>query len=446
LNKPIWVLGHLNPDTDSICAAIGYAQLKQALGMDRVVAGRAGSLNRETTYVLNYFGVEAPPLVNDVRARATDMLRSEYASCGPDTTLQEAGRLMRERQVKTLPVVDAENRLQGLITIGDIARYLLAELDLEELTGSAGRVQQILSRQISKLMRQDGLVSFQDDELVDEIRRVMLESRFRNYPVVDEDDHLLGMVARYDLLALRRREVVLVDHNERSQAVKGVEEAKVLEIIDHHRLGDVQTGEPLHFRSEPVGSTCTIIGNIFQEQGLTVDPRTAGLLCAGILSDTVIFRSPTCTAQDRSIAKHLGDIAGLELESFGRAIFQAGSALRERPAREILTEDFKEFQLGSLRVGVGQVEALGTDGLDDVEANLLAEMSSIVDLMNYDLVLMMLTDIIQKGTALLATGRAERLVQEAFGQELQRHRVFLPGIMSRKKQVIPPLARLSSLR
>lgn len=446
MKNTIWVLGHANPDTDAICAALTYAELKRMLGSVEARAGRLGPLNRETSYVLQRFGVEPPPLVADVRSRVMDMVRREVISCSPETTLQGAGRLMREKQIKTLPVVDRSGRLSGIVTIGDIARHLLEELDLEKPAISSNRVQDILSAPISTIMRTQGIVTFQDDELVAYARRVMLETRYRNYPVVDEHERLLGMVARYDLLALRRRQVILVDHNERSQAVQGIEEAHVLEIIDHHRLGDVQTGEPLYFRCEPVGSTCTIIRSIYQEQGITPGPLTAALLCAGILSDTVIFKSPTCSARDRAAAEELARIAGINLETFGREMFQAGSALRERPPQEILKEDFKVFNLGELKVGIGQVEALGTEGLDDVKQGLRDEMEKLLEEEGYDLVLMMLTDIILEGTELLVAGPASHLVDEAFGRKVEDSRVFLPGVMSRKKQVVPPLARMAAFR
>lgn len=444
MERNVWVLGHRNPDTDAICSAIAYAELKRTLGI-QAAAGCLGPLNRETNYVLDYFGVEPPPPVTDVRARVTDMLRTGIASCVPGNTLQEAGRLMREKQIKTLPVVDGEGRLAGLLTTGDLAHYLLVELGLDAISGWA-RVQEILNIPVSAIMKKEGIVSFQDDELVDQVKKVMLETRYRNYPVVDEHDRFLGLVARYDLLALRRRQVILVDHNERSQAVPGIEQADILEIIDHHRLGDVQTGDPLYFRCEPVGSTCTIVGAIYQEQGIDPSPAMAGLLLAGILSDTVIFKSPTCTPKDRRIAFLLGERTGIDLESFGRAMFRAGSALAERPAREVLHEDFKEFRLGNYKVGVGQVEALGIDGLDDVKSGLLQEMREMAQDQHYDLILMMLTDIIQEGTELLVVGPEENLAAEAFGGEVRDGHLFLPGVMSRKKQVIPPLARLAALR
>ncbi|MDH7576999.1 MAG: putative manganese-dependent inorganic diphosphatase [Bacillota bacterium] len=445
MEKPIWILGHRNPDTDAICAALAYAELKQALGVGRARAGRVGPINRETAFVLDHFGVEPPVLVEEVRPRVTDMLRRKIASCTPETTLQDAGKLMREHQIKTLPVVDPRGRLLGILTIGDLAHHLLVELGLEDLKGSASRARAILATPVKNLMKSEGIVSFHEEELADQVKRVMLETRFRNYPVVDEHDRLLGMVARYDLLALRRKQVILVDHNERAQAVAGIEQAEVLEIIDHHRLGDVQTGEPLYFRCEPVGSTCTIIGAIYQEQGRKPSSLAAGLLCAGILSDTVIFKSPTCTPRDRAVALSLSELAGLKLETFGYEIFRAGSALAERPASEILNEDFKEFHLGNLKVGIGQVEAIGTAGLEAVKQNLLQEMEGLAREQGYFLVLMMLTDITQEGTELLVAGPGENFVAEAFGQEVRNNRIFLPGVMSRKKQVVPPLARLAAL-
>ena len=328
MGRKVWVIGHRSPDTDSICAAIVYAALKKALG-ENAAPGRLGELNRETAYVLDYFDVETPPLVADVYPRVTDMLRRESFNCSPETTLQEAGQMMREKGIKTLPVVDGNGHLKGLLTTGDLANYLLMELGLELVT-EGSRTKEILNTAISVLMKTEGIVTFLDDDLVAQVKRVMLETRYRNYPVIDEHNRLLGMVARYDLLALKRKPVILVDHNERSQSVPGIEQAEILEIIDHHRLGDVQTGEPLYFRCEPVGSTCTIIGSIYQQKNIEPSPKMAGLLCAGILSDTVLFKSPTCTAKDFQIAHMLGAKADIELEPFGRAMFRAGSVLADR--------------------------------------------------------------------------------------------------------------------
>lgn len=443
MGRKVWVIGHRSPDTDSICAAIVYAALKKALG-ENAAPGRLGELNRETAYVLDYFDVETPPLVADVYPRVTDMLRRESFNCSPETTLQEAGQMMREKGIKTLPVVDGNGHLKGLLTTGDLANYLLMEFGLELVT-EGSRTKEILNTAISVLMKTEGIVTFLDDDLVAQVKRVMLETRYRNYPVIDEHNRLLGMVARYDLLALKRKPVILVDHNEMSQSVPGIEQAEILEIIDHHRLGDVQTGEPLYFRCEPVGSTCTIIGSIYQQKNIEPSPKMAGLLCAGILSDTVLFKSPTCTAKDFQIAHMLGAKADIELEPFGRAMFRAGSVLADRPAREILQEDFKEFQLGDLKIGVGQVEALGIDGLAEVKRSLLCEMNDFAQEQEYDVVLMMLTDITQEGTEILVAGN-DRFVGEAFGKKVKDGHLFLPGVMSRKKQIIPQLARLAALK
>ncbi|MDD2283674.1 MAG: putative manganese-dependent inorganic diphosphatase [Eubacteriales bacterium] len=443
MEREIVVLGHRNPDTDSICSAIAYAALKKELG-ENTTPGCLGAPNRETAYVLNHFGVDIPHLVVDVYPQVSDMMRREIYNCSPKTTLQEAGRLMQDKGVNTFSVVDEDKRLKGLLTTGDLAHYLLMELGLEMVTGGS-RTQEILNTPISALMKTEGIVSFQDDDLVEQVKKVMLETRYRNYPVVDEHNHLLGMVARYDLLALKRKQVILVDHNERSQSVPGIEDAEILEIIDHHRLGDVQTGEPLFFRCEPVGSTCTIIGFIYQQHNVEPSPQVAGLLCAGILSDTVLFKSPTCTTRDRQMAGMLRKRAAIELDTFGRAMFHAGSALAERPAREIFQEDFKEFQLGDLKIGVGQVEALGIDGFAEVKRSLLCEMNNLIQQQGYDLVLMMLTDIIQEGTGILVAGE-DRFVSEAFGKKVEDGYLFLPGVLSRKKQIIPQLARLAALK
>ncbi len=443
--EEVLVIGHLQPDTDAICSAVVYAALKSATGTP-ARPGRAGPVNRETSFVLSYFGVEEPPLVPDVYPRVGDLLGREVVSCGPATTLQEAGRLMREHQVEMLPVVDERDRLLGIVAIGDIAHYLLLELGLEALTEAPGRAREVLTTPVSEVMTQSGIVSFQEDDLVEEARKVMLQTRFRGYPVVGEANVLRGVITRTDLLALRRKKLILVDHNERAQAVRGCDQAEIVEILDHHRLGDLQTQHPVYVRCEPVGSTCTIVAAVFREQGRKPKPVQAGLLCAGILSDTVLFKSPTCTPRDRDLAQALAELAGLDLFSFGRAMFQAGSALAERPPREILEEDFKVFRVGKLQVGVGQVEVFTTSGMEEVKKALLREMEELCARGPYDLVLMMLTDIVREGTELLVSGPARSLFAEALGEKDLGDSVFLPGVMSRKKQVVPLLFRMASLR
>lgn len=432
MGKEILVIGHQRPDTDSVAAAIGYAALKNALNRGGFLAARCGRLNRETEFVLSYFDVAVPPLVNDIRTRVKDVLDGGLLFIRPEATVRQAGIFMRQHGVKTLAVVDGDRRLLGLFTMGDLARLLLEAWD-------TGRVP--MDEPIHKVMQQENLVVFNQDELITEVRQTMLDTRYRNYPVVDDDHRLVGLIARYHLLAMQGKRVVLVDHNEKSQAVPGIEEARILEIIDHHRLADIETAEPVMVRNEPVGSTATIISKMYRENGLEPARTVAGILCAAILSDTLLFKSPTSTPADREQAEWLAGLAGIKVNDFGGELFRAGSSLAGRSAREIILEDFKNFNFGGSRVGIGQIEIIDPGALPVDRAGLLDELEKIRAEREYDLVAVMITDLMRNGTELLFTGPQARAVERAFNVATGAGTVFLPGVMSRKKQVVPPLQR-----
>ncbi|OIQ59015.1 cobalt-dependent inorganic pyrophosphatase [Moorella thermoacetica] len=433
MSKEILVIGHQRPDTDSIAAAIGYAALRNKTDGGGFQAARCGKLNGETEFVLSYFDVPVPPLVNDVRARVKDVLDGGLLFIQPGATVRQAGIFMRQHGVKTLAVVDENRHLLGLFTVGDLARLLLEAWD----TGNVP-----MDEPVYKVMQSDNLVIFNQDDLITEVRRTMLETRYRNYPVVDDNHCLVGLIARYHMLAMRGKKVILVDHNEKSQAVPGIEEAETVEIIDHHRVADIETAEPIMVRNEPVGSTATIIARMYKERGLDPDAAVAGVLCAAILSDTLLFKSPTTTQVDKELAAWLANIAGLDVANFGREMFRAGSSLKDRSGREIILEDFKSFNFGSNRVGIGQIEIIDPDTLPVGRDELQAELEKLQAEKQYDLVVLMVTDLMRNGTELLFAGPQGRAVELAFNVAPGEKSVFLPGVMSRKKQVVPPLKRL----
>lgn len=434
VDEHLYIVGHQNPDTDSIVAAIAYAHLKNRVQDKKAVACRCGKINNETAFVLERFQQEEPVYLPDVKARAKDLLQDQnkLSYTGPQTSLREAGQLMRDKGIKTLAIADDRQKLLGLFTVGDLANLLLQAWD----TGNFP-----LDAQVGRFMRTGGLVLFQDADLVEEIRPTMLETRFRNYPVVDSQHRFQGMIARYNLLALRGKQLILVDHNEKSQAVPGVEQAEVIEIVDHHRIADVQTPEPIMMRNEPVGSTATIICKMFYEHGLLPPPEIAGLLCAAILSDTLIFKSPTTSQADKKYAAAMADIARIDPVEFGRLMFKAGGNLSGRSARDIIFEDFKEFQLGSSIVGIGQIEIVDSELVREKRRELLAALQDLQQEKGYDLAIMMLTDLMREGTEVLYAGRQSRVMEQAFNLPGSGHSIFLPGVMSRKKQIVPPLSR-----
>ncbi len=538
MEDALFVVGHRNPDTDSICAAVAYAELKRRQGI-AAVAARAGEISRETAFVLEHFGVPCPPLLETVRTQVCDLALDPVTPISPDSSIKKAWALIKRNNVKTLPVVDDGERLIGIVTLSDMARKymdiadtnhvdprstsllnlldtLAAELlfgdpraftangkvvvaamtpdqmgtyvepgdvvlagnrgdcQVEALrlgatclvvTGGHGAAPETLeeaprhpchilgtpydtftaarlinqSVSVRHIMTSENLAIFHLDDFVDDIREVMVQTRHRSYPVVDNAKRVHGLLARFHLISPRRKRVILVDHNEMSQAVSGVEEAEILEIIDHHRVGDIQTRNPIIFRNDPVGSTSTIIYSLYGEHGLRPPRNVAGLLCAAILSDTMKFKSPTCTHQDRAAAQQLAEIAGIHhMEDFATAMFKAGSSLEGRTSREIFHQDFKDFLLGRYKIGVSQINTMDGAHLETVRGGILTYMEELCTAAQYDLLVLLFTDILQEGSEVLFVGPSADLAVKAFGGASSG--IFLPGVISRKKQVIPLLA------
>lgn len=540
MTEKIYVVGHKNPDTDSICAAISFARLKQRLGYENVIPCRAGKINRETEFVLNAFGVQAPEYLADLHLRVKDMLNGPVPTVKPKTSLQEAWKVMKEKNQKTLPVIDHAERMMGMITVGDLsASYIesMADIDFGSLhvpvknvvqtlqgklllgsedqelkgnvyvgamrhetletfiepgnivligdrvdaqesalrlgvsalilTGGATLAPELesiareketvvisvpsdtftaarllpMSAPVQSVMKTDGIVSFQEDDLIAEVRQKMLDTRFRNYPVLDEQGKVVGLISRYHLLSLSRKKVILVDHNEFGQAVTGADQAQVLEVIDHHRVGGIQTGEPILFRNEPVGSTCTIVAKCYRDHGLVPEKEIAGIMLAAILSDTVIFKSPTCTEADKEIAAYLAEIAGVDPKEFGIRMFKASSNLADRKVEELIEEDLKEFSVGEIKVAIGQVSVMGLEGLEAIRSELMERMEALRSERGLANLLLMVTDLLEENTELLVTGNRPEEIAKAFGRPLENGSIFLPGVLSRKKQVVPPLSK-----
>lgn len=302
-----------------------------------------------------------------------------------------------------------------------------------------------LSRPVGLSMTRK-VVTFAATDLLDSAKKTMIKTKYRRYPVLDERGRLAGMLSRGGLLDVQGKPVILVDHNERSQAADGVSEADVWEVVDHHRLGDLQTLSPILFRNEPVGSTSTIVARLFKEEGEEIPAPLAGLLLAAVLSDTLAFQSPTTTPVDREVASLLAAQSGLAIEPFAREVLRAGTTLAGQEPREIVREDFKEFSFAGRRVGVAQVETMDMDEVEAVAPALRREMASLAEEQGLDLVLLMVTDLWRGGSALYAAGKDVAVVEEAFGRPPEHEAVYLPGVMSRKKQVVPVLARAYAAR
>ena len=537
---PIIVVGHKNPDTDSICSAIAYANLKNQMSPGSCIPKRAGNTNNETNFVLDYFNIDTPDLIEDVNTQVMDIEYRKIPGIKDSISVKEAWKMMKELDAVTLPIVERNNVLEGIITINDIAQSYMDVYDnnilakartpysnlVEVLEGTlvAGNphnhivngkvtigaanphiIENLIGKDdimivgdrvdtqicgiemgvgclilcldapvhplvlqlakerecsvittkldtysVSRLinqsipvkyfMRKQHLTTFQLDETVDSIKDIMSKKRHRDFPIVDDLGHYYGMVSRRNLLALRKKKIILVDHNEKSQAVDGIEDAEICEIIDHHRLGSLQTISPVYFRNQPVGCTATIIYQMYQENNQTVSKEIAGILCAAILSDTLLFRSPTCTQLDIATARKLAEIAEIDMEAFAMEMFEAGSSLKNKTPEELFNQDYKSFQVDSLGIGVSQISSINQRELDHV-ADLMQEyVTQLLPSMPVQLVYIMLTNIHEQSSSLLAFGtNAVRYAEEAFHTTADGNICVLPGVVSRKKQVVPEL-------
>ena len=525
-NKPIYVIGHRNPDTDSICAAIGYSHLKQALGVNAIPA-RCGKVNNETKYALEYFKMEQPLLLTDLYPRVKDVALECKTVVRQHDTLRHLGEVMRKSELQSVPVTDSKGDLVGIVTVGDLAKRYFLELGLQSLVDmrvryrdiiqateskvlvagdenefiegsikiAAGSVETSLANTnkkdivlvgdrsvetlkkflnagiscmivtggcrvapealaeaaekkvfvlatpyvpIRRIMHADP-VCFRPMDLLSDIKGIMDENRFRSYPVV-ENNKLVGIVSADEIMLPEREKVILVDHNERGQAVEGIEDAKIVEIIDHHRLGGVQTSEPIYIHQEPVGCTCTIVANMHWHEDIEIPPSIAGLLLSAIISDTVLFKSPTCTAYDRKTAEKLADIAGVDLKEYGLAMLRAGAGIGGKTPTEIAKNDMKEFKIGDYRILVSQISVMDPKEVLDIEGKLIEVMQEHCDREGFDMHLLMATDILEEATYLLYAGSPKTLIGEAFKKDASGTHVYLPGVMSRKKQIVPPLS------
>lgn len=535
--RKVYVVGHKNPDTDSICSALAYANLKNQLSKDEYIARRAGQLNEETQYVLKKFKVDAPKLLSNVHLQVKDMDIKRMDGIKSNTSIKEAWAMMKEENVHTIPVT-RNGLLEGVITTGDIATSYMDVYDSEILATARTQYQNIVntlegevvtgnphgyfikgkvviaasspdlmenfiekddlvilgnryesqlcaiemdascivvcqgakvSKTIKKLaedrsivvvttphdtftvarlinqsipvkhfMSKGNLTVFNTTDYIEAVKEEMAKKRYRDFPVVDRKGHFYGLISRRRLLEASKKQVILVDHNEKSQAVDGIEEAEIIEIIDHHRLGSMETVGPVYFRNQPVGCTATIVYQMYMEHQVEIDKIHASLLCSAIISDTLMFRSPTCTAMDRAAAEYLAQIVGIQIEELAQGMFQAGSNLRGKTAEEICFQDFKTFTVGEITFGVGQINSMSSEELLEIKERLLPYMNKVIHAQKIDMMFFMLTNIIEESTELLCCGNgAKEQVIDAFDLPEETETIVLKGVVSRKKQLIP---------
>lgn len=541
----VYVSGHRNPDTDSICSAIAYSYLLNATNKYNAVPVRLGEINRETEYVLKRFGVEHPVLLKTVKQKVEDLNYDKVTVFSKDLTLKTAWFLLKQQNLKSAPILDEHGQLLGLLSTSNIIEgymdqwdsevlkkaktpvenvidtleanviYLNESLkvvegdihiaamsgseakkrihendvvivggdrrdDLEELisvkpslivlTGSLTADENVVkkceeqgisiistpfntyqtSQQIVQaipveyVMIKGDIKTFSTDDTLDYMKEVMSETRYRGYPVIDLNNRCVGSISRFALLKGLRKKVILVDHNERGQSIPGIEEADILEIVDHHRVADIQTVGPLLFRGEPLGSTATIVTKMFDELDVEMPSHIAGLLLGAVVSDTLLFKSPTCTPVDTKIAKKLAEIAGVGIQEFAMEMFKAGTSLVGKTVDEIFNQDFKKFSFDNLQVGVAQVNSMDIEGFLPYKKDMLDYMNKFAEDNNLEFTLLLLTDIINANSEIFVGGPRPELVEKAFNVQLTECQGTLAGVISRKKQVVPAITAIMS--
>lgn len=437
--KPIYIIGHKNPDLDSVAAAIGYKTYKQSTDQGVYIAAAAGEVSEIIISILDYFGIAPPFIIKSVATTVEDLLEdNDIISATPDMNLVELGNLMRNFKLKTIPVLDMENKFLGIITIGDLAMILMDTLgDGREIDKTPEKLRNILDQKAVDIMKTHDLMLFEKDEPVEEARKHMLSTRFRNYPVVDYDNRYLGMISRYNLLQMKRKKLILVDHNETKQAVDGVEEAEVLEIVDHHRVGDLETILPIYFHNEPVGSTSTLVADMFLNNRVYMAKNIAGLLLSGILADTMLFKSPTTTPKDQRIAQKLAQMAELDINAWGKKIYEKSTNNDKMSDLDIVSKDLKEYTSENIVFAVAQFETIDLQGFKVRKDRLSEAMERLCHNNNYAFMCLMVTDIMKQESELILAGDKKSILELAFGPHIDDDSITLKGVMSRKKQVVP---------
>jgi manganese-dependent inorganic pyrophosphatase len=438
----IWVIGHRNPDTDCTIAAMTYAALKQSQADDDTIfiPATLGPLNAETRAVLARFGELAPLTLTDVLPRVRDVMTTTLQSVGDGATLDEVAALMRDHHIRTVPVIGPRYRLRGVITTDEIADYYLRTLH-------EPRGERLPS--VAEMMRED-VATVSADDLIEDAQRLLIASRSHSLVVVDDDDHVVGLATRTDFLRRQRRRVVLVDHSQRAQSVEGLETAEVVEIIDHHNIGDVTTGAPIFALADPVGATATLIAEMYlnparwyhlpHPERVTLDTTMASLLLSAIISDTLLLRSPTTTARDRQALTALAERANVDPTALAQEMFTARSDISVRTAADLIGNDFKRYEFSGRAVGVAQVDVLSLDAVRNRYGELRDALQTERTRQGLDVYVLMMTDILGEATDLLFDPDSRAAVERAFAVQAIDGYAHLPGVVSRKKQLIPPLA------
>lgn len=540
MEKPVYVIGHKNPDSDSVCSAICYARLKTLITGKTYIPKRAGHINEETHYVLERWGVESPEYIKDVRPQVSDVDIHVVDGVDRSISIKEAWKLMKESNTVTLPILE-DGQLNGVISIGDITKSYFEIYDssilakaktkftniVDTLEGRVvtGDTSQIVdsgkvliatanpdmmenfidegdivilgnryeaqlcaiemnarciiicdgaevSKTITKLAQEhdcaiiitkydtytvarlinqsmpisfymtpkEKIIQFKTTDFVEDIREIMAKHRFRDFPILDTDGRYIGMISRRNLIMHGKKKLILVDHNEKIQAVGGVETADILEIIDHHRIGSIETMSPVYFRNQPLGCTATIIYQMYNESGLVPEKKIAALLCSAIISDTLILKSPTCTQMDIDACTKLAELAGIDIDEYGREMFKAGSNLSSKTPKELFERDFKRFSVNDINIGIGQVNCMESDEADNLKERMSDYIADLCHEYGLNMTFFMITNVLDESSYVVCSGNnAVGTISRAFNVEAQDNTVFLKGVVSRKKQILPAI-------
>jgi manganese-dependent inorganic pyrophosphatase len=539
MTQKIYVFGHRNPDTDSICSAIAYAHLKLALGHTQVLPARLGPINKETQFVLDTFQIDLPELIKDVKPQVSDLVLTDFSMAYENDSVSKTMGQIIDHPGRSLPVISDDGKLIGMVSLSDIipaytdafSKSLLRDSETpldniielleaqvygsiksELVQGDVYTITEIVAGQT--LSNQDILVTVQQElymnrafatgagiiivsnaspdivfhipddyqgavlivafgpfevirllcqgipiknyyqknhleyfmtyETIDDVKKNMLTSDHERFPVVNVDGKVISTISRSNLIDFSRKKIILVDHNERNQSIIGVEEAEIIEVIDHHRVAEIQTATPLYLRIEPVGCTATIVAKMYHENKIVIPKDMAGLMLSAIISDTLLFNSPTCTKDDRTVARELGKLLNIDVKSYGEKMLVAGSNLKEMHPSEIISTDRKLFTMGAYKIGVSQINTGDFRGIFDKLDGVLQEMNKLCEEESLDLAILMVTDIILGGTELIIAGDTKNLAQLAFGFQPGEFSKYMNGVFSRKKQIVPPLMNASA--
>ena len=535
-----YIFGHKNPDTDSICSTISYYNLKKQLGYSNYVPARLGEINKETRFALDYFGIEKPILLNNLNPQVSDLNFPKTVVAYETDTVKKTLEKIISRTGRSIPVVDNNEKLIGIVSISDIVPPFLdmtsktvlkefntpfiniqKELDAKVLFGKypdntitgnvylysdltvdinlepsdiiiADKDTDIIQKYkikdcclilgncdnqedskidssfqgvvltthfsvyeivksisysvpIKTMVEKEALEYFVTYETIDDVKNNMLTSKHMRFPVVDELGYIKGMISRSNLIDISRKKAVLMDHNEKNQSIEGIENTEITEVIDHHRVANIQTIAPLYFRIEPLGSTCTIVAKMYEENGISINKQIAGVMLSGIISDTLLFKSPTCTEEDKRIAYKLSSIIGIDIEKYGMKLITAGSSLSEETPENIVKTDMKKFMFGKYRVMISQINTGDFAGFYAIFNNILDEMNRKCEAENIDLAVLMITDIVVGGTEILPVGRERWIAENAFKMNKDDISIFLHDVFSRKKQIVPMLMNAAKL-